>query len=152
MGYSGQIGKQWPGPPTVAEHVIGDGAMQACPGGHAVSKEHAVPAGTLTFTQAFSTLPQWTPEQNWVVPGPMQRQVPAQGCPHGIEPAGAQVGGRVVGVVGVVVVVVVVVEVLVVGGAKGAHSIFAGPGITVLAPNWSSVGTVGCAAFGHLSS
>src|SRR5262245_3177759 len=27
--YSGHIGKQWPGPPTVEEHVIGDGATQA---------------------------------------------------------------------------------------------------------------------------
>jgi hypothetical protein len=29
LRYSGQIGKQWPGPPTVAEHVNGDGATQA---------------------------------------------------------------------------------------------------------------------------
>jgi hypothetical protein len=48
-------------------------------------------------------------------------------------------------------VVVVVVEVLVVGGAKGAHSILAGPGVTVLVPNWSSVDTVGCVALGHFT-
>ena len=80
----------------------------------------------MTSTHALSVVPQWTPEQNWLVPGPMQRQVPAQGCPHAIVPAGAQVAA------GNVVEVVVVV-----GGAKGAHSIFAGPGVTVLAPNWS---------------
>jgi hypothetical protein len=27
--YSGQMGKQWPGPPTVGEQVWGDGATQA---------------------------------------------------------------------------------------------------------------------------
>jgi len=52
------MGKQWPGPPTVEEHVIGDGATQAWPAGQALSKEHSTPAGALTLTQAFSTLPQ----------------------------------------------------------------------------------------------
>jgi hypothetical protein len=102
-----------------------------------------MPVGALTSTQAFSTLPQWTPEQNWLVPGPMQRQLPAQGCPQPIEPAGAQVGGRVVEVVLVV---------LVVGGTKGAHSSFAGPGVTVLVPNWSCVGTGGSVVFAHFTT
>lgn len=80
-----------------------------------------MPVGALTSTHAFSGLPQWTPEQNWVVPGPIQRQLPAQGCPQPMVPAGAQVGGSVVEVV--------------VGAAAGAHSNLAGPGITVLLPN-----------------
>jgi hypothetical protein len=100
--------------------------MQAWPAGHALSKEHGAPAGTLTSTHAFSVVPQWTPEQNGLVPGPMHRQLPAHGCPHPIVPAGAHVAGSVVEVV---------VVVLVVGGTKGAHSIRAGPGVTVRAPN-----------------
>lgn len=103
--------------------------MHAWPGGQAPSKEHAAPAATLTSTQAFSKLPQCTPEQNWLVPGPMQRQEPAQGCPHPIVPAGAQVGGSVVEVVEVEVVEVEV------GATKGAHSSLAAVGTIVLAPN-----------------
>jgi hypothetical protein len=94
----------------------------------------------LTSTHAFSTLPQWTPEQDVVVPGPMQRQSPAQGCPQPIVPAGAQVAGSVVEVVLVV---------LVVWWANGAHTILARTGVTVLAPNWSCVGTAGSVVFRH---
>ena len=100
--------------------------MRAGPAGHVPSKEHGAPAGTLTSTHAFVLMPQWTPEQNVVVPGPMHRQVPAHGCPHGIVPAGAHVAGSVVEVV---------VVVLVVGGTKGAQSIRAGPGVAMLVPN-----------------
>jgi hypothetical protein len=49
-------------------------------------------------------------------------------------------------------VVEVVLVVLVVGGAKGAHSSLAGPGVTVLVPNWSCVGTVGSVLFGHFTT
>ena len=73
----------------------------------------------------------------------MQRQLPAQGCPQPIVPAGAQVGGSVVEVVLVV---------LVVGGAKGAQSNLAGPRVTVLVPNWSCVDSAGSAFFGHFTT
>ena len=73
----------------------------------------------------------------------MQRQLPAQGCPQPIVPAGAQVGGSVV---------VEVVLVLVVGGAKGAQSNLAGPRVTVLLPNWSCVDTAGSMLFGHFTT
>ncbi len=102
--------------------------MHAWPGGHAESNPHAVPAGTLTLTHAFSTLPQWMPEQNVVVPGPMHWQVPAHGCPQPIEPAGAHVA-TVVDVVDVVLVVVVVAS------ANGAQSSVDDFGAAVRVPN-----------------
>ena len=65
--------------------------------------------------------------QNWVVPGPMQVQVPAHGSPQPINP--------LMHVATVVLVVLVATVVLVVGPANGAQSIFAARGVTVLAPN-----------------
>jgi hypothetical protein len=60
----------------------------------------------------------------------MHRQLPAQGCPHPIDPP-AQLGA----VVDVVVVVVVVVVVDGAGGSNGAHSIFEERGVAVRLPN-----------------
>jgi hypothetical protein len=111
----------------VAEHVGGEGATHAKPAGHPLSNEQRSPEGALVLTHACSKLPQWTPEQNWLVPGPMQVQVPAHGWPHPIAPP-AHVGT-------VVLVVLVVTVVLDVGAEAGAQSIFVTPGVTVLAPN-----------------
>jgi hypothetical protein len=123
--YSGHIGKQVPG--NGPEQADAAAPAQAKPAGQPLSKEHGRPGGALLSTHAWSKLLQCTPEQNWFVPGPRHRQLPAHGWPQPIKPA-AQVGT-------VVVVFVVVVVVLVVGGAKGAHRSLAMLTATVRLPN-----------------